>query len=63
MSELGRVSEVVCTYINVLPAIGKVETDTPTARMCVECLQVTPGLLQDLCCVPFVVAVSVTVGL
>jgi hypothetical protein len=51
MSELGRVSEVVCTYVNVLPAIGEVQTDTPTAKMRVECLQVTPGLLEDLCCV------------
>ena len=51
------------TFETQSPAIGEVETDTPTARMRVECLQVTPGLLEDLCCIPFVAAVSVTVGL
>jgi hypothetical protein len=41
-----------------LPAIRKLELpDTPIAKKRVECLEVTPGLLFDLCYLPFVAAV------
>ena len=37
--------------------------DVPTARMRAECFQVTPGLLEDLRCLPIIAAVNVAVGL